>query len=200
MQQMQSFALTAIGQHKDKIFNDVNSPVAGNKNGDVILVEFFDYQCGHCKEMKNIVAQLMQKNPNLKVVFKEFPIFGENSEFAAKAAMAAALQGKYWELHEALLGAENPLTQDRVMKALQSLNLNVSEIQKNMNASNIVQELKNNYELAKSLKIMGTPAFIIANKDLTKFGYVPGATSEGDLQTQINAVLHGKNGPASPQE
>jgi protein-disulfide isomerase len=83
------------------------------------------------------------------------------------------------------------------MKVLQKLNINAADIEKNMSDTNIVQELKNNYDLAKKLKIMGTPAFIIANKDLTKFGYVPGATSAEDLQTQINAVKSGKNGPAS---
>lgn len=199
MQKMQAFSLKAIANHKAQIFNDPNSPVAGNKNGDVILVEFFDYQCGHCKDMKGVIDEVVKKNPDLKVVFKEFPIFGANSEFASKAALAAALQGKYQQLHEALLAAGNPLTKEKIMAAIQALNLNAADIQKNMSASNIVQELKNNFELAKKLKIMGTPAFIIANKDLTKFGYVPGATSASDLQAQIDAVKSGKNGPASAE-
>lgn len=199
MQQMQSFALKAISQYKDKLFNDANSPVAGNKDGSVTLVEFFDYQCGHCKDMRTVVEDLVKKNPNLKVVFKELPIFGENSELAAKLALAAMAQGKYYEFHNALLAASNPLTPDRIMKAAQSVNLDPATLQKNSSAENITQELKNNLALAKGLKIMGTPAFIVANKNLSNFGYVPGATSEGELQAQIDAVLKGKNGPAATE-
>jgi protein-disulfide isomerase len=197
MEKMQAFSLKAIADHKAQIFNDQNSPVAGNKNGDVVIVEFFDYQCSHCKDMKSVIDAVIKKNPDVKVIFKEFPIFGANSEFASKAALAANMQGKYFQLHEALLAQDNPLTKEKIMKVLQNLNLNAADIEKNMSAANIVQELKNNYDLAKKLKIMGTPAFIIANKDLTKFGYVPGATSAQDLQTQIDAVKSGKNGPAS---
>lgn len=196
MEQMQSFALKAISKYKQNLFDDTNSPVVGNKNGDVVLVEFFDYQCGHCKDMKDVIDEVMKKNPNLKVVFKEFPIFGANSELASKVALLALAQGKYMQLHDALLAAPNPLTPEKIMQVAQSLGLNPADIQKNMSAPNIIQELKNNYDLAKNLKIMGTPAFIIANKNLTKFGYIPGATSADELQSQINAVSKGKNGPA----
>ncbi len=199
MQQMQSFALTAISKYKQQIFNDPNSPVVGDKNGNAVLVEFFDYQCGHCKDMKDVIDEVMKKNPNLKVVFKEFPIFGANSELASKTALVAMAQGKYLQLHDALLAAGNPLTPEKISQVAQSLGLSAADIQKNMSSPNIVQELKNNYDLAKKLKIMGTPAFIIANKDLSKFGYIPGATSAGELQAQIDAVLKGKNGPAAAE-
>jgi protein-disulfide isomerase len=84
MKVMQSNTTKAIGNLKNAIFNDSTSPYAGNKDGNVIMVEFFDYQCGHCKDMKNVIEGLIKKNPNLKVIFKEFPIFGANSELASK--------------------------------------------------------------------------------------------------------------------
>jgi protein-disulfide isomerase len=90
-------ATEAIKANATTLFNDPSSPTAGNKTGPVTLVEFFDYQCVHCAKMHPITLQLLKANPNIKVIYKEFPIFGKESEYAAAAALAANKQGKYVE-------------------------------------------------------------------------------------------------------
>ena len=86
----------------------------GNPKGDVTIVEFMDYNCGWCKRSMSEVSTLLKSDSNVKIVIKEFPIFGENSEYAAKAALAAAKQGKYWELHQAMFTHEGQVTEDVV--------------------------------------------------------------------------------------
>ena len=94
----------------DAIFRSPHDYVAGNPEGDVTMVEFFDYNCGWCKKGLPEVVSLIEQDKNLRVVLKEFPIFGGDSDYAAKAALAAKKQGKYWELHTALLGHEGKVT------------------------------------------------------------------------------------------
>ena len=85
-EKQQQYAMQAIEKNKQQLFNDPVSPVAGNPNGNVTLIEFFDYQCGHCKAMNKIIQSIVAKNKNLRVVLKELPIFGSNSQLAAKVA------------------------------------------------------------------------------------------------------------------
>lgn len=102
--EMQKEAKSAILQHSNELLNE-NLSVAGNPKGNVTLVEFFDYQCGHCIKMKPIVNNLIKNDPNLRVVYREFPIFGKSSEMASRVALAAALQGKYLSVQEGLFGS-----------------------------------------------------------------------------------------------
>ncbi len=190
-------ALSAIKQNAVKLFNDPVTPVAGNASGDVSLVEFFDYQCGHCKEMNPIVQGMVKKNSNLRVIFKELPIFGGNSQLAAKAALAAYSVDatKYYALHDALLAAENPMSDSKIFKAARDVGYSeeqIKAIKKDMDSAKVQQELKDNFQLAQALQLAGTPAFVIANKDLSQFRFIPGATSAQDLQKQISDVQAGK--------
>lgn len=184
----QQVAMKAIKANGQKIFNDAQSPMAGNKDGTVTLVEFFDYQCGHCKAMEPIIENLVKKDANLRVVFKEFPIFGANSEFAAKAALAAMKQGKYWQFHEALMNAQNPINQAKVLQVAGQVGLNVAQLQKDINSPEIAQQIKDNYQLAQKLQLIGTPAFIIANRTGSNIQFVPGATDQESLQKLIDQV------------
>src|SRR5262249_24609588 len=110
MMKVEQNAKTAINQSASKVFADPASPVGGNPKGTVTIVEFFDYQCPHCKEMEAIIEKLVGKDKNLRVVYKELPIFGTNSRFASNAALASQEQGadKYVKLHDALMAASNP--------------------------------------------------------------------------------------------
>lgn len=186
----QKEALQAIVENKQQLFDDSASPVVGNKNGDVVLVEFFDYQCGHCKAMNDVIQSVLKNNKDLKIIFKELPIFGSNSRFAARAALASVKQGKYFEFHDALLGAENPLTNQKVLDIAKKIGLNIKQLKKDMNEASIQQQIRDNFQLAQKLKLVGTPAFIVANKDLTKFRFIPGTTTQADLQQNFTQVLN----------
>lgn len=182
---MQQHAIKSIQANANALFNDANSPVAGNANGTVTLVEFFDYQCPHCKEMASIISGLVNQDKNLKIVFKEFPIF-PGSMYAAQAALAAQLQGKYWPFHNALMAANNPLQKNDVLAAASKVGLDVTQLEKDMSSATIQNELQQNEQLAEKLGLAGTPAFIIqSNSDKTKTFFVPGQVGASDLQQLI---------------
>jgi protein-disulfide isomerase len=187
---MESEAMTSVMQNKAKLFDDAQSPSVGDKAAPVAVVEFFDYQCGHCREMQPQVDKLIQQDKSVRVIFKELPIFGGASQLAAKAALAAAMQpgNKYYAFHNALFGAQGPLNNDSIMAIAKKEGLDAAKLQKDMNSPVVEQQLKSNFELAQALHVMGTPTFVIGNKAETKFKYIPGATSLDDLKKQINAV------------
>lgn len=188
MAQAEQQAMAAIKQNKQDLFNNPNTPVIGNKNADVTLVEFFDYQCGHCKNMAPIIEKLLEANEDLKYVAKELPIFGANSKFAASAALASVKSGKYAEFHNALFATQNPLNKQKVLNVASKLGLNVNEISDGINNKAIQAQLRDNFKLAQALKLVGTPAFVLTNKSETKFRFIPGATSQANLQKQIDAL------------
>lgn len=187
---MQTQAMSAIEQNKNTLFNDAQSPSLGNKDAPATLVEFFDYQCGHCREMAPNIEKLISEDKNLHVVFKELPIFGGASEYAAKVALAAAMQSpeKYYKLHNLLFSAKGSLTKETVLGLAKKAGLNIVTLTKDMNSPEINKQIRDNFTLAQSLKIMGTPTFVIGNKSQTKFAYIPGATSLASLKSQIQSV------------
>ncbi len=189
MQQGQEKAASgAIRSHSKQLFSNSNSPVAGNPQGTVTLVEFFDYQCGHCKEMAGIVGTLIKQNSNLRVVFKELPIFGGASDLAAQAALAAQKQGKFYAFHEALMQASNPLDETKIMDVAKSVGLNTATLATDMKSAAIAQEIKANTQLAQDLQLMGTPAFVLANRAGTRFAFIPGASTEQNLSAHIKKL------------
>lgn len=183
-------AQTAITSNAKDIFNNPASPVAGNPNGNVTLVEFFDYQCPHCKEMAPVIEKLQKQDSNLRIVFKELPIFGGNSQEAAKAALAAYQQGaaNYLKFHNALMAADNPLTPDKIMQIAKDSGLDINKLKKDMQSTAIDDQLKDNFRLAQEIGILGTPSFVLGNQQASQAGnssFIPGATSEGNLQNAI---------------
>src|SRR5258708_24539073 len=101
-----------IAKHKDELGHDTKSPEGGNPTGDVTIVEFFDYRCPYCKKVAPSVEALLQEDPKLRVVYKEFPILGSESIFAARAAFAANKQGKYKPFHSAMMAATGQITEE----------------------------------------------------------------------------------------
>jgi protein-disulfide isomerase len=191
---MQKAAKSAIIEHSEKLLNE-KLAVAGNPKGDVTVVEFFDYQCGHCKQMKPVLVDLLNKNKNVRIVYKEFPIFGKTSEFAAKASLAAGLQGKYLGLHDVLLQSEKPLDNNAVLAAAKELGLNITQLQKDMESKAIVDELADNRKLAEEMHLMGTPAFVVlaTPAGVIKAGsepeFVPGGLSYQALQALVDKAV-----------
>lgn len=187
---MQKEAKNAIQQNNSQLLGDTIS-VAGNPKGNVTLIEFFDYQCIHCKKMKPIVSNLIQNDKNLRVIYKEFPIFGKSSELASRAALAAAMQGKYSQLQDALLKIDKHLDKDIIMQAAQSAGLNMEKLKSDMDSQKVTEILDSNRQLAEKMHLMGTPAFIVVATPDGQFkagsepAFIPGAATEETLRDLI---------------
>lgn len=159
----------AIDTHQQDLLNDPASPVSGNPAGDVTVVEFFDYRCGFCKRVAPAVSRLQQGDARVRVVYKDFPILGEASELAAKAALASNAQGKHRAFHEALLAAKSDLTKEQILHIAGDVGLDVKRLAQDMTDPQWQGVIDRNRRLAKDLGISGTPAFIVGAE------LVPGA-------------------------
>jgi len=189
-QNMQQQAQSAIKDNADVLFQG-KTTVVGNPKGNVTVVEFFDYQCIHCKKMSPVLSSLIKKDRDLRVIYKEFPIFGKSSEMASKAALAAGMQGKYQAMHEVLLNDDKRLNDKIIMDAAKSLGLDMKKFKVDMESKEVTQALEANRALAEKLHLMGTPAFIVAStpngqfKAGTEPSFIPGAATEESLQELI---------------
>ena len=187
---MQKQAKSAISQHSNELLQG-GITVAGNPKGSVTLIEFFDYQCGHCKKMEPVIDALIAKNKDLRVVYKEFPIFGKTSEVASQAAIAAAMQGKYIPMQAALLKQTKALDEATVMEAAKSVGLDIAQLKKDMGSKSVEEMLAKNRQLAEKMHLMGTPAFVVAATPMGAFksgqepDFIPGGTTEVALQALI---------------
>ena len=152
------------------IYNDQISPVLGNPNGDITLVEFYDYKCGYCKRSLSIIKNLIKTDPNLKVIFKELPILSEISRTAAIISLAVNKQGKFEEFHTALMQTKKNLTEKVIFEIAAKNGVNISKLKKDMNDPLIERALRDNHILATKLGIEGTPGFIIGDTIIP--GYV----------------------------
>ena len=186
----QQVAKSAILKNADQLFK-MDGAVAGNLKGAVTVVEFFDYQCVHCKRMKPIISEISKKNANVRVIYKELPIFGKRSETASRAALAAAKQGKYEAMQAALLKIEKRLDDALVMSTAASIGLDMEKLKQDMKSKAIDDELAANHKLADNLNLMGTPAFIVASTPNGEFNanyepnFIPGAATVEALQDLV---------------
>jgi protein-disulfide isomerase len=173
-------AKAALKAHTAEVFQDPDSPVSGNPNGDVTLVEFFDYNCPYCRAMAPLMTQAEAADPQLRIVYKEFPILGAGSVFAAKAALAANKQGKYVALHLALYQVRGQVDEAKVLEAAGTIGLDVDRMKADMQDAAIEGILEKNGKLAEALQITGTPGFVVGDEVTT------GATTDlNALQTLI---------------
>ncbi len=190
-QTMQKEAQSSISQNADALLSG-KLAVAGNPKGNVTVVEFFDYQCIHCKKMKPVISELIQKDSNVRVIYKEFPIFGKSSELASKAALAAAMQGKYIPFQEALLQLDKHLDKDLILSTAKSVGLDVKKLETDMDSKAVSDELDANRKLAEKMHLMGTPAFVVLAtpggvlKAGTEPAFIPGGTTFEALQALVS--------------
>ena len=175
----QTEAQTVVKKRADEILRDPDSPVAGNPDGDVTLVEFFDYNCPYCRQVAPIMEKASAADPKLRIVYKEFPILGPNSTLAAKAALAIHRQGKYAAFHHALMQGRGSIDEARVMDAAGKVGADVSRMKTDMKDAAIEAAIDKNLALARALRINGTPGFIIGDQILR------GATDLETLQALI---------------
>jgi protein-disulfide isomerase len=172
-------ASAALAAHRREVFDDPDSPVGGNLKGDVSLVEFFDYRCPYCKQVEPVLDALLEKDRQLRFVYKEFPVLGPDSVIAARAALASHRQGKYGAFHRALMGLKGQINDAAVLKLAGSVGLDVERLKRDMEAPEIDRMLKANLALAEALDIRGTPGFVVGNE------IVPGAISLDALKHLI---------------
>lgn len=163
-----------VASNSDAIFNDGFSIVRGNPEGDITVVEFADYNCGYCKRAHTEVEKFVEADGNIRLVIKEFPILGEGSVFAARAALASGAQkdgALYPAFNDALMAHRGSHTEDSVMKVAAEVGLDVEALEKDMQSEEVRLRINRTYELARTLKINGTPAFVIGDEIVR--GYVP---------------------------
>ncbi|ACI98359.1 DsbA family protein [Rhodospirillum centenum] len=170
-QQDESAAATveAIRSNREQLTASKASPVLGNPKGDLVLVEFFDYQCGYCKHSQPERNAALKEDGKVKLVLKEFPILGPGSVVATKAALAARAQDRYAPLHEALMQHQGRLDEETVMQIAEKAGLDMAKLRKDMESESVQAEIDANLALARQLGIQGTPAFVIGDT------LVPGA-------------------------
>ncbi|HEY8190111.1 MAG TPA: DsbA family protein [Micavibrio sp.] len=150
----------------DALYNDPSSPVTGNEKGDVTIVEFFDYNCGYCKMAFKDVQTLIDEDKNVRIVFKDIPILSEASRTAARYALAADKQGKYWDFHKALMEKGGANNEDSIKKTAADLGLDMKKLETDADSPEIRAILEKNLELARTIGITGTPGFVIADQAL----------------------------------
>ena len=154
----------AIERHRDALFADLEAPVAGNPDGTITLVEFFDYRCGYCKRVKPTLETLLAENGDLRLVYKEFPILGPESMVAARAALAARNQDLYEPFHWALLEAEGSFERADILDIARSVGLDAERLEQDMDDPIIDELIARNADLARALGIRGTPGFVIGEQ------------------------------------
>jgi protein-disulfide isomerase len=172
-------AKQAITQRRGELLSDASAPVAGNPQGDVTIVEFFDYRCPYCKQVEPHLEALLKEDPKLRIVYKEFPVLGPESLYASRMALAAQKQGKYAPFHGAMMAAKGQITEETVLGVARSAGIDVARAKTDMSAPDIQEIIKRNYALADALDIQGTPAFIVGDT------LVPGATDLDNLRRLI---------------
>ena len=163
----------------DEIYDNPNHPIGGNPEGDVSLVEFFDYNCPYCRQVVPAMQNAEKQDPNLRVIYIEFPILGSNSMFAAKAALAAHRQGKYLPFHMALMQARGAVDERRVIETAATVGVDLDRMKVDMNDPAIEKIIRNNLALAQALQINGTPSFIVGDE------IIRGAADLKTLQTSV---------------
>ncbi len=169
LQQRQSAAAQtkskqAIRDHQKALFADRTSPVEGNAQGKVIIVEFFDYRCVHCRNVASTIDQLMTSNASVRVVYKNFPVLGEPSVLAARAAVAAQQQGGWPKLHRALLAYDGDYTVESLLALGASVGLDSAKLKADMMSPATDQALQANLTLAAALGLDATPSFVIGDR------------------------------------
>ena len=171
--------MARVAQLTDAIERDPGDPVLGNPDGDVTVVEFFDYQCGFCKRMLEPMMNLAREDRGVRIVMKELPILGPESVLAARASLAAGRQGKYEAFHLALMQIRGRLSEPAILQTALELGLNAEQLRADMDDPAAMAQIQRNRELAEALSIRGTPAFVIGGT------LVPGAISAERLRTLV---------------
>lgn len=147
------------------LIDNPNSPSFGPKDAKVAVIEFFDYNCGYCKQVAGDVDKLIKEDKSVRVIFKELPILSETSEVAARYALAANKQGKYLEFHNALMNTSG-LSENTILATAKNIGLDVDKLKGDASTQDVRDELAKNVDLARGLGVRGTPFFVIGKEKI----------------------------------
>ena len=173
-----------IAEYAEVIFTSENHVVIGNPHGDVTLVEFFDYNCSFCRRALSDVQRLLDDDPNLRVVLKEFPVLGEASVEAARVSVAVNMTApeKFKDFHFALLSEHGQVNGDRALAVAEELGVDIDQLTPLLESDNVNAAINEVYEIAGALNLSGTPTFVTATE------VVVGAVGFDDLQSRIAEI------------
>jgi len=181
----------AVREFSKPLFNSANQVVLGNPQGNVTMVEFFDYNCGYCKRAMHDMTELLKNDPALKVVLKEFPVLGPGSVEAAQVATAVRMQDKtgkkYLDFHVKLLGGRGEANKARALAVAKEVGLDMARIEKDMDSAEAKASLQESFKLAEALGLNGTPSYVIGED------VVIGAVGLEGLKEKINTARCGKS-------
>ncbi|MDJ0859106.1 MAG: DsbA family protein [Dinoroseobacter sp.] len=158
---------------------DENAPVLGNPDGDVTVIEFFDYNCPYCRRAKPVIEGLVAADANVRIVFREFPILGDASVYAARAALAAREQGLYEEFHWGLMAFSGRVTEATIQSVAEEVGLNYDQLLADMESDAVSEHIETSLSLAESLGITGTPSFVVGDTIL------PGLVDQARLEELV---------------
>ena len=173
-----------LAKSADALFNSKNQVVLGNPDGDVTLVEFFDYNCGYCKRAHGDMARLLEEDKNLRIVLKEFPVLGPGSEEAAQVAVVVneMAPDKYGAFHEKLLMTRGEVNGARALAVAKDVGLDPEAIKARLKEPAVGASIGESYRLAQSLGINGTPSYVLKDE------VVVGAVGYDNLKSKIESV------------
>lgn len=170
----------AVEENRDLIYSSDGAVVVGNPNGDVTLVEMYDYNCGYCRSTMPDVVALVDGDPNLKLMLRQFPILSQGSVDAAKVGVLVAKSGvDYWSFHQALFTGRGQVDGETALRAAADLGLKPEDLRAKLADPEVGAALDNSYKLAQKLQISGTPTFIIGDE------VIPGAVGVDVLRAKI---------------
>lgn len=184
---LQKASESAVEARINEVLHDPNSPVLGNPDGDVTIVEFFDYNCPYCKAAEPRLVKLVKDDGHIRLVVKEFPILTPDSRIATRAALAARNQGKYEVYHRAMMAHQGFLKSDDVFTIAQAVGLDVARLKKDMDSPEVADQIISVMNLARALKISVTPAYIVDTKVLSGVSAAT-MTSKIDFTEEVAAA------------
>src|SRR5215204_7009901 len=180
----------SIAKNAEAIFNSPRGVQIGNKDGDVTFVEFFDYNCGYCKRAMTDMLELMKGDSKLKVVLKEFPVLSQASIEAAQVGVAVRMQDptgkKYLDFHQRLLSGRGAADKARAMAVAKEVGLDMAKLEKDLASAEVRNTLEENFKLAESMGMNGTPSYVIGKQ------VVIGAVGVESLREKIGNARCGK--------
>ena len=179
-----------VQTHNDAIFNDGHSWIGGNPQGDLTMVEFIDYRCGYCRKVAPEVDEVVAKDGNIRLILKEFPILGQESELASRYAISVkqtAGADAYKDAHDRLYAMRGNVTLESLGALAKDQGLDADAVIQRMNSEEVTAEIRANRQLAETMQIMGTPTFVIGPELLRG---IP-STGLGAAVEQIRAEAKG---------